>query len=248
MPHEKRNDMPDQKRNPETEEVPTIERRFFKTEARASKADDGRMVIGGYGAVFNEYTNMGWYAEVIMPGFFDGIKDDRCACLFNHEPSQVLGRKKNGTMKLKVDEKGLDYEATLPGHRADVFELVEGGYIYESSFAFTTKKSTWAEVDRSMLADKLSEDDLNELSDRGKIWVRQLEQGRELFDASPVTYGAYEGTSTDTRIARRSFETWKETRNAENTPADNQNDQDNEDHPTPSRRARLLESIERAAQ
>ena len=217
-----------------------VERRFFHTEARATKGEDGRMVIGGYGAVFNEYTNLGWYAEVIMPGFFDDIKDDRCACLFNHEPSQVLGRKKNGTMKLKVDEKGLDYEATLPSHRSDVYELVDGGYVYESSFAFTTLKSTWAEVDRSLLADKLSEPDLNELSYGGKVWVRQLEKGKELFDASPVTYGAYEGTSTDTRIARRSFESWK----AEQKPPVTPEKLD----PEKSYRLRIVEALERAAQ
>jgi len=219
----------------------SVERRFFRTEARASKGDDGKMVVGGYGAVFNQYTNMGWYAEVVMPGFFDDIKQDRCACLFNHDPNQVLGRVKNSTMKLKVDEKGLDYEANLPSHRADVYELVDGGYIYESSFAFTTMKSIWAEVDRAMLVDKLPEADLNELSYGGKVWVRQLEKGKELFDASPVTYGAYEGTSTDTRIARRSFEIWKAER--EKTPAT----KTGEPPPGNSHRMRIAEAIERAA-
>ena len=137
------------------------ERRFFQTEARAQTAQDGRMVIGGYGAVFNYYTNMGWYAEVVLPGFFDGIKDDRCACLFNHNESAVLGRKKNDTLTLKVDANGLDYQSILPAHRSDVYELVTGGYVYESSFSFTTLKSVWEEVDRSLLADKLSESDLS---------------------------------------------------------------------------------------
>lgn len=221
------------------ETISSVERRYYRTEARASKSDDGKMVIGGYGAVFNQYTSMGWYAEVVMPGFFDGIKDDRCACLFNHEPSQVLGRKKNDTLKLKVDEKGLDYESQLPSHRSDVYELVQGGYVYESSFAFTTLKSTWAEVDRSLLVDKLSESDLNELSYGGKVWVRQLEKGKELFDASPVTYGAYEGTSTDTRIARRSFEVWKSEQ--EQKPVSREKGSEK------SHRERLLGAIERAA-
>ncbi len=186
-----------------------IERRYFQSQARAKKAEDGRMVIGGYGAIFNRYTNMGWYAEVVMPGFFDGIKDDRCACLFNHDSNVVLGRKKNNTLTLKVTPEGLDYESTLPGHRADVHELVEGGYIYESSFAFTTLKTTWEEVDRSLLTGLLPEADLDQLSYGGKVDVRKLEKGRELFDVSPVTYAAYEGTTTDTRIARRSFDMWK---------------------------------------
>ena len=219
----------------------TIERRYFQSQARAKKADDGRMVIGGYGAIFNRYTNMGWYAEVVMPGFFDGIKDDRCACLFNHDSNIVLGRKQNNTLNLKVTPEGLDYESTLPAHRADVHELVEGGYIYESSFAFTALKVTWEEVDRRLLTGLLSEADLDQLSYAGKVDVRRLEKGRELFDVSPVTYAAYEGTTTDTRIARRSFEAWKTEQKQPETPPIE------EKEPEPNHRARLLEAIEAAA-
>lgn len=201
--------MPQDNKPPIEKEGLEPERRFFQTEARAQKGDSGQMVIGGYGAIFNHYTNMGWYAEVVEPGFFDGIKDDRCACLFNHKPSAVLGRKKNDTLKLKVDGSGLDYESVLPSHRSDVYELVEKGYIYESSFAFTTLRSRWEEVDRSLLSGIMSESDLDELSYGGKVSIRFLEKGKELFDVSPVTYGAYEGTTSDTRIAKRSFEAWK---------------------------------------
>lgn len=195
-----------------------IERRFFQSEARAQKGDDGTLVVGGYGALFNRYTNMYWYAEVIMPGFFDGIKDDRCACLFNHDSNIVLGRKKNGTLTLTVDANGLDYTSNLPAHRSDVYELVNGGYVYESSFAFTTLKTTWEEVDRSLLTGLLSESDLDQLSYGGKVTVRKLEKGKELFDVSPVTYAAYEGTTTDTRIAKRSFEAWKQETQQQQTP------------------------------
>ena len=218
------------------------ERRYFKSEARAQKNEDGKMVIGGYGAVFNQYTNMGWYAEVVMPGFFDGIKDDRCACLFNHDESSVLGRKKNGTLTLKIDGDGLDYTSTLPSHRTDVYELVEEGYIYESSFAFTTSVSKWAEVDRSELAGKLSDADLDQLTYGGKISVRYLEKGRELFDVSPVTYGAYQGTSTDTRVAKRSFEMWKAQQ--EEAPAPPQTE---DEPPAKNHRLRIAEALERAA-
>lgn len=202
--------MPQEQPKPRAEAQPDFERRYFQVSARAQKAEDGRMEIGGYGAVFDQYTNMGWYAEIIEPGFFDGIKDDRCACLFNHDPNQVLGRRKNSTLTLKIDEKGLDYHSVLPSHRSDVYELVEGGYVYESSFAFTTLKSTWEEVDRSLLAGKLTEADLDSLSYGGKVSVRRLVQGKELFDVSPATYGAYEGSSADTRVAKRSFDAWRQ--------------------------------------
>jgi len=227
-----------------------IERRYFQSQARAKKSDEGRMVIGGYGAIFNRYTNMGWYAEIVLPGFFDGIKDDRCACLFNHDSNIVLGRKQNNTLTLKVTTDGLDYESTLPAHRADIHELVDGGYIYESSFAFTTYKTIWEEVDRSLLVGHLSDADLDQLSYGGKITVRKLEKGRELFDVSPVTYAAYEGTTTDTRIARRSFDMWNETRQKQDTethlPAEPETS-NQQPETQPNHRRRILEAIERAA-
>lgn len=217
----------------------SLERRMYSTETRAAKSEDGKMTIGGYASIFNKYTNMGWYAEVIMPGFFDGIKDDRCACLLNHEESQILGRKKNDTLKLKVDANGLDYESILPSHRADVYELISEGYVYESSFSFTTAITKWAQVDRSELVGLLSEADLDQLSYGGKIDVRYLEKGRELFDVSPVTFAAYEGTTTDTRVAKRSFDAWK-------TERQKTADTDTETQTGPSLKMRLVEALERS--
>lgn len=246
MQHRKQTDLKDRQNTVDND----IKRRLYSTETRADKADDGKMTIGGYASIFNQYTNMGWYAEVIMPGFFEGIKDDRCACLLNHEESQILGRKKNNTLALKIDEKGLDYESILPSHRSDVFELIRDGYVYESSFAFTIAVAKWAEVDRSELAGLLSDTDLDQLTYGGKITVRYLEKGRELFDVSPVTFAAYEGTTTDTRVAafekdnsveKRSFEAWK----AANKTTEN-TDTDNETPPEPSRRMRLIEALERS--
>jgi len=193
------------------EEQDTVgpERRFFTIEARAKKSDDGTMQVGGYGALFGKYTRIAWFAEVVEPGFFDGIKDDRCACLFNHDVNQILGRKKNETLELKIDKSGLDYTAKLPDHRADVYELVSKGYVYESSFGFTVADEAWHEVDRALLEGKMDARDLDALTYGGKIAVRHLVKGEELYDVSPVTFAAYEGTTTDTRIAKRSFNAWK---------------------------------------
>lgn len=230
--------MPQERNQQQPIDTNAPERRFFNIEARATECDGGKMVIGGYGALFNSYTNMGWYAEIIDPGFFDGIKQDRCACLFNHKEDHVLGRIKNNTLQLKIDATGLDYTSTLPSHRSDVYELVKDGYIYESSFAFTTKEAQWEEVDRDVLEGQLSKEDLDWLSYQGKITVRRLLKGRELFDVSPVTYGAYEGTSTDTRIAKRSYELWKGEKETEAPPAPEKQPSKIDEH-----RKRLLEAL-----
>lgn len=212
MEHRKQAVNPDDIQN---DHVSAVERRFFQMETRASKRDDGKMVIGGRGTLFNRFTNMGWYAEMVEPGFFEGIKDDRAAVLLNHDSNHVLGRKRNGTMTWRVDADGAEYEAIIPESRADVYELVEKQYVYESSFGFSVAESKWAEVDRSLLAGKLSEKDLDDLTYGGKITVRYLTRGGELFDFSPVTFAAYEGTTTDTRYAKRSFDIWKGAQNEE---------------------------------
>lgn len=189
-----------QQRNETRPESGAMERRFFAAETRA--AGEGERVIEGYAAIFGSYTSMGWYAEVIEPGFFDGMDMEETACLFNHDESQVLGRAKNGSLKMKADKKGLKYTSQLPDttQGRDVYELVKGGYVDQSSFSFTVKKETWERVDRSELEGKLSEDDLKHLSYGGKVDVRRMQEGRKLYDVAPVTFPAY----TDTSVAKRS--------------------------------------------
>ena len=124
---------------------------------------------------------------------------------FNHKEDIVLGRTKNNTLTLKIDATGLDYESVLPSHRSDVYELVEGGYVYESSFAFTTMKSTWGRS-RPILACRTPvRSRPRPTVIRRKSNRSETRKGRELFDLSPVTYAQYEGTTTDTRIAKRSL-------------------------------------------
>lgn len=182
---------------------PDFERRSYHVEHRAAN-DGGKMTIGGMAALYGVYTNMGWYLETILPGFFDGAKTDRAACLKNHDTNIVLGRTKNETLRLTIQTNGLDYEATLPGTQAakDTYAEVEGGYIYESSFGFTVKKASWSEVDRSLLKGKVEEEVLDRLSYEGKVYVRELAICNELFDVSPVTYAQYQ----DTSVAKRSFD------------------------------------------
>lgn len=182
-------------------EGPAIERRFFSFEARAA-ANDGKMTIGGTAAMFEKYTNMGWYAEVIMPGFFDNCDMEQCACLFNHDVNMVLGRKKSGTCNVKVTKAGLDYESTLPESRRDVFEVVERGDVYQSSFGFVTRKAEWEEMTREELQGVLSDADIDRLMYGGSVSVRKLIECETLYDVSPVTFPAYQ----DTSVAKRSFD------------------------------------------
>jgi len=183
-----------------------VERRTFNIEHRATA--DGVKKIGGMAAVYDTPTNMGWYVEMIKPGFFDGIRTGSTACLKNHDPNLVLGRTANNTLKLTFSAAGLDYESTVPNTTigADTYEEVRSGYIYQSSFAFTVAEQTWRQAQPSEFSGVFPQDIIEKLTYGGVIDVRELTKGAELYDVSPVTYPAYDATSATSRNESPLFE------------------------------------------
>lgn len=172
---------------PKTENNLTEKRAFnFNVEVRADK--DAK--LKGHAAVFDEYADIntwtGSFKERIMRGAFtDSIQVDDVRALFNHDPNYVLGRNKSGTLALMEDEIGLAIEIDPPKTQfaSDLMHLIERGDISQMSFAFIVQKDSWTR----------GED--NEPDKRDIIKV-------QLFDVSPVTYPAYEGT--DVALASRS--------------------------------------------
>ncbi len=84
-------------------------------ELRAVQGEDGEQrppMIVGYGAVFNLRSELlgGQFVEEIAPGAFDGVLTQDVRGLFNHNPTYLLGRLPNGTLRLSVDARGLRYE------------------------------------------------------------------------------------------------------------------------------------------
>lgn len=155
-----------------------IERRFLATELRAT--EDG--VIEGYAAVFNELSvDLGGFREFIRPGAFAmAIQEDDVRALWNHDSSFVLGRSKSGTLELSEDKRGLRIKVTPPDAQwaRDLRESIRRGDVDQMSFAFATVEDKWERTDGQ--------------STRELIQVR-------LFDVSPVTFPAYEGTSVSAR-------------------------------------------------
>lgn len=162
-----------------------------RLEVRADGAGAGeKVVIEGYGALFDKEADLYWFREVIRPGAFTTtLKDADVRALFNHDPNFVLGRNKSGTLRLREDTRGLRYDFDPPATAAakDVVELIRRGDVTQSSFGFRTLKDRWT------FSDNPNEPALREL----------LEV--ELFDVSPVTFPAY----PDTVVGVRSKEDFK---------------------------------------
>lgn len=142
--------------------------------------------ISGHAAVFNEFADIFGFRERIIPGAFtEAIKRDDVRALFNHDANFVLGRNKSGTLRLSEDKDGLAIEVDMPDTqlvRDMVLEPIRRGDVSQMSFAFRTVIDEWRHFD-----DKPDERDIKEV---------------KLYDISPVTYPAYEGT--DVALASRS--------------------------------------------
>lgn len=161
---------------------------------RLEKRDDKPARIEGYAALYydesdpqgTQYRLSEDYYERLMPGVFDdAIRNNDVRCLFNHDPSHVLGRSKSGTLTLSVDSRGLLYSCSCPDTTIgrDVGTMIERGDVSGSSFGFEAVDVQYREQDG--------------------IWYREILKVR-LYDVSPVTFPAYEGTTTE--IARRSLD------------------------------------------
>ena len=158
-----------------------IEKRIYGAmEIRAAASETGKRSVSGYGAVFNKRSEIlydywvGSFREVIHPDAFKDADMSDVRALRDHNPTQILGRTKSGTLELVTDETGLHYRFDLPEttYANDLWESMQRGDVDQSSFAFTVAQDTWGE-------------------DSDGIPVRTITKIARVFDISPVTYPAY---------------------------------------------------------
>jgi len=144
----------------------------------------------GHAAVFGQETDIGgWFREKVEPGAFkSSIKKDDIRALFNHDPNFVLGRNTAGTLTMSEDETGLKVNIDPPDTQfaRDLGTSIARGDINQMSFSFQVLEETWITGEKK---------DLD---------LRIIKKAR-LYDVSPVTFPAYEGTD----IAIRSHDVWK---------------------------------------
>lgn len=106
-----------------------IEQRTTKQTVEV-RGSPGSKKIGGYAATFNSKSKLlpgggadggnaigGPFIEQIAPGFFNKSKNDGwpdVVASFNHRDDMLLGAVRSGTLRLNVDQTGLDYEIDIP--------------------------------------------------------------------------------------------------------------------------------------
>lgn len=148
---------------------------------------DGKKILYGYAAIFDQETEIaGLYREVIRRGAFKKtLRESDQVALWNHDSGKPLGRKSNGTLTLKEDEKGLRFQLILGDttYENDAYLAVKSGNVSGMSIGFRAVKSQWHFIGNE---------------EEGTLDLRELREV-QLFEISPVTFPAYKSTEVDAR-------------------------------------------------
>ena len=167
-------------------EMATIERRtMMDTTVEYRETEDGP-ALEGLAAPFGKLSeDLGWgLREKIEPGAFVDVLEGDVRALFNHNPDNLLGRTKAGTLKLWEDERGLRYRAMLPDTQVarDLMVNVRAKNVTGNSFAFVVDVDEFARPEK-----------------KGEPTIRTVKHVSRLFDVGPVTYPAYPQTKVSAR-------------------------------------------------
>lgn len=153
-------------------------RRIFTTEFRAEVTTEGNL-LRGHASVFNRLAPIGRGYEEIGPNAFDEVlkRNEDVRFLLNHNPDNLLGRTRSGTLRLGTDGAGLALESDLPETTLgnDVRILVRRGDLTGFSFGY---------------APDLKSDTFRMAPDGKRITTRN--NIVRMVDASLATYPAYD--------------------------------------------------------
>lgn len=145
------------------------------------EGEEESRTVAGVAAVFDQWTDMGWYVEQVDSHALDEADLSDVVLNFNHDMNYVLAGTRNGTLRLDKNERGLDTLSdiidTTQGN--DVLKLVREGLINKMSFCFTVDEDKWEE--------------------RDGVDYRTITKIGKLFDVSLVTFPAYPQTSAGIR-------------------------------------------------
>ena len=148
----------------------------------------GARTISGYAVKWDMRSHpLGLFTrfrEVFKRGAFtETLQNDDVRALWSHDTSKVLGRTKNGTLRLQEDDIGLRFELDLPNNTQgnDAYESIKRGDVDGVSFGFRASEEQWDESDP-------------------KNVLRSIHKAG-LLEISPVGFPAYPDSQVDARSA-----------------------------------------------
>lgn len=170
------------------------ERRYFPITGMRAIEEDSKLIIEGYPIVYEQYAEIWGFKEIIRKGAAtEALKRSSELVLWDHESGQPMAAKKNGTLEATEDEKGVfiraDVSKTVWGRQGH--EAIKNGVIDKMSFAFDVEKERW-------FHEEVGED-------KDEIEIREILEFATLYDYSPVSYPAYEGTQVEAHCKELAF-------------------------------------------
>ena len=170
----------------------TEKRDLLSSTIEIRETEDGSRTLSGYAVKWEMKSHtMGYwrrFKEQFKRGAFtDSLTADDQLALWSHDTSQVLGRTKNGTLRLFEDDIGLRFELDLPNTTLgnDAFKTIKRGDVDGVSFGFQMLKEEWDENDPDNI-------------------VRSVTKAK-LLEISPVAFPAY----PDSQVSARSHDPYK---------------------------------------
>jgi len=170
------------------------EQRALRFSVRAVDAGE-EFALSGRAISYNDETeipcgNGDSFIERVAPGALDDVlgSDAEIKALFNHNVDSVLGSRKNKTLSLKSNERGLFFGIQLDKNNAkhqEVHAMCKRGDIDGCSFGFFPEDEDWDQVR-----------DAN-----GKVRVRRTLKKIKMHEMSVVTFPAYQNTMVQARSA-----------------------------------------------
>lgn len=155
---------------------------LFPCEMRAEEGSDGGLVIEGYAAVWDQVYETKWFKETVKRGAFRKTLMERDqVALWCHDNATPLGRKSRGTLELREDEHGLYMRAILDPQiqsHVSAYRHIKRGDVTGMSFGF---------------------DIIKESRDDGQTPVLYVIEEARLYEVSPETIPAYDGTEIHAR-------------------------------------------------
>lgn len=155
--------------------------------------DEGKRMLTGYAVKWGEKSQvLGYFykfREQFKKGAFaDSLEKDDQRFLWSHDPSKVLGRTKNRTLRLEEDDVGLRFELDLPNTTLgnDTYESIKRGDVDGVSFGF-----------------KMEDHEIEEPDD--DLPLRTVKKAR-LLEVSAVAFPAY----PDSEVSARGYDPLKE--------------------------------------
>jgi len=171
----------------------TETRELLTNKIEIREDDDGNRTLSGYAVKWEMKSQvLGMFfkfREQIKKGaFLESLNNDDQRFLWSHDPSKVLGRSKNNTLRLQEDNTGLRFELDLPNTSLakDTYESIQRGDVDGVSFGFNVQDD---EVDEP-------DDDMP---------LRTIKKAK-LIEVSAVAFPAY----PDSEVSARGYDPMKE--------------------------------------